>query len=168
MNMKIGFLRNFIICGALLVAISGCNTKSILISISNESGSTISDIKIAYTGGSYVVHKMEPGMSNEQYIRPKGESHLELSFVDVRGMLIKTTIDVYIETGYEGSILITIGKDNKVSWKNNITIKETYGDVVSIYAFLLTNTPCSNKIPSCREKPALMFPEHCITSLSGG
>ena len=43
-----------------------------------------------------------------------------------------------------------------------------FGDVVSIYAFLLTSAPHSTKIPTCREKPASMHPEHCITSLSGG
>lgn len=97
----------------------GCSA-GVNVTITNNSGSTISDLRIIYSGGSFLIKTLEPNISKRLLINPKGESDTKLEFKDPRGTKFKETIEVYIEEGYSGSLDITIGPDGKVTWVDKI------------------------------------------------
>lgn len=107
----------------VLVTISGCEKSKIEVAISNNSGRPISSVRVEYKGGAYSIQRLESGMTDTRYIKPTSESHLELEYEDINGKKMKSRIDVYIGSGYSGSIMISIDKENKISWKDNTTVK---------------------------------------------
>lgn len=117
------FLRCISIWIIAITVFCGCNKKSILIIITNNSGKPISVVKVTYTGGSYIVPTVEPGMADTRYIDPTGESNLTIEFKNAEGNQVKVTIDTYFESGYSGSLAINVGEENKITWKDNITLK---------------------------------------------
>lgn len=107
----------------VLLTISGCNESKIKVDISNNSGTPISSVRVEYKGGAYTIQRLESGMTDSHYIKPKSESHLELEYEDMNGKKMKSRIDVYFGSGYSGSVMISIDKENKISWKDNTTVK---------------------------------------------
>jgi len=102
--------------------LSGCTSNKIAVVLVNDSNLLIRNIEIEYTGGIIKANQLKSGNKIREVIRPKGESHLELKYVDNGGVLQVIPIDIYFETGYHGEIIITIRPDNEVTWSSNLSI----------------------------------------------
>jgi hypothetical protein len=102
------------------------SSQGILISITNDSGRPISGLKILYTGGSLSIPLLKENVTYQNYVNPSSESHIELEFDDGQKGIVKTSINTYFERDYAGSLSILISKDNKVTWKDNIVIRQKY------------------------------------------
>jgi hypothetical protein len=84
--------------------------------ITNSSQYPLRNLRLQFTGGTISVENLEPSTSYGHYIRPTSESHLELEWRDSSGVRQFHNIDVYFEPNDRGSIEITIGPNNLVSW----------------------------------------------------
>jgi len=102
------------------------NQNGVLVIITNRSDSTISTIKVMYTGGTYTVPLLERGESHQSYINPSSESHIELELSNDREQTVKATIDTYIDRDYSGSLTIFIDKGGQVTWDDKINVRQKY------------------------------------------
>lgn len=100
--------------------------KGVLINITNNSDISISSIKVLYTGGSYTIPILEAGVTFQSYINPTSESHLEIKFIDEHKQEVNVSINTYFERNYSGSLSVFIYKGGKVTWEDNITIRQQY------------------------------------------
>ena len=105
-----------IVIGLLLLAGYFYWTWGVYVAITNNTDSVLKNIQISYTGGKIDIEKMGPYSSYGQYVNPTGESHLELEWHDSSGTRQSSTIEVYFEHNYTGSIKITVDPNNQVSW----------------------------------------------------
>ena len=98
-------------------------TRGIYVAITNNTDSVLKNINIFYTGGVINIEELEPNNSYDKYINPTGESDLELEWNDSSRTRQSSTIDVYFEPNYSGSVEITIDPNNQVSCKDKTRIR---------------------------------------------
>jgi hypothetical protein len=104
----------------ILLIFTSCSNDGVMIKIKNNSGKSISDISIYYTGG---VKKIDI-LSNMQVwkgtLNPRGESSLKIELFDDKNKKYFSIIDVYLENGYSGYIDIEIDSTYRMSYENHI------------------------------------------------
>jgi hypothetical protein len=96
-------------------------SSGIGVTISNNGFAPISDVVLSFSGGNHQFRVLNSGQTEKVRVRPKGESHLMISFLDSTGMKHSKVIDVYFESGYRGRVEIKINSAYDVSWVSKIT-----------------------------------------------
>ena len=88
--------------------------------IENASREIIHSIELAYTEGVKQCKSLEPNKNITFNIIPRGESHLEIKFMDSSGNMHFKNIDVYFERNYNGYVNVKIDEANGVIWEDHI------------------------------------------------
>jgi hypothetical protein len=81
----------------------------------NNSGSTVNNINIVYTGDTKVVEQLKSGKSYRTNINPTGESDITLKWSGSDGVEYEQFVGVYIEHNYGGKVTVKINKDGTLS-----------------------------------------------------
>jgi hypothetical protein len=95
---------------------------NIKVTVINNSGASLRNIKMFYRGGEAQLDKLQPNESWKASINPKGESSLIIEFVDDKGRERSANIGIYLEQGYKGHIKIIIEAHGKMSVDTNIIL----------------------------------------------
>jgi hypothetical protein len=66
------------------------------------------------TGARYNVGDIAPGEKVSVRVKPLGESHIELTYLDTSASEHKLAVNCYIESGYSGRIAIDVS-DGKIT-----------------------------------------------------
>lgn len=107
----------------ILILLNSCS-KGIKISLENQTGNIIKNIKIYYSGGIKNVAKIENNSRWEGFINPNSESHIEIDYIDFKNIKHHKKIDCYFENRYNGKLNIKINKNGKILvTSNNINMK---------------------------------------------
>lgn len=105
-----------------LLLISGCQSHGIEVEVSNQSGSDIKDVTLAFTGGSEILPLVRDGSTESMLIEPTGESSLTISFTDSAGNTISKQADIYLEPGYQGTISVTVRPADQIDVQSNVSV----------------------------------------------
>jgi hypothetical protein len=89
------------------------------VTLTNQTNETLHNSSLAYTGGELKLDTLAGQESHVFQIMPTSETDLTLRYFDSSGIEHSKLIDVYIEPGYQGSLVIYINSDN-VQWVSNI------------------------------------------------
>ena len=93
----------------------------IWVTIENAGTTPVRSVVLHVTGASYPLGDIAPGSCAKVRVGPRGESHLEIEFVDSNGKPRRLNADGYFESGYQGTIRISI-KDGAIE-KNEQKIR---------------------------------------------
>ncbi len=118
-----------IIAASLLALIAcalwSCSTANcgITVTVNNESGDDVTDLRLKFTGGSKTAAKLTSADSFATRVNPGGSSHLAIEFADSSGNQHSANLDVYFERRYRGTIRVTIWPDGRVSWNGETQVQ---------------------------------------------
>jgi hypothetical protein len=95
----------------------GCNVTiqrllvpGITVSVINETDSSLDHVQVTFTGGACRTERIKAGGQATWHINPHGESGITLAFRDAKGQLIVESGDLYIESGYRGSVQFHVAR----------------------------------------------------------
>jgi hypothetical protein len=92
----------FSIIGLLLIR------PGIQVTVHNTGTTTLHAVVLYITGASYPVGDIAPGTATQATVRAKGESNLEIEFIDMDGKPKRLDAGGYFESGYRGTIKVSI------------------------------------------------------------
>jgi hypothetical protein len=92
-------------------------SSGIKVKIKNKSDRPILNIKVIYSGGHNIIKHLNVADTSEFIMYPKGESTVNVEYEDSINEKYDCFIGIYLETGYSGSLDITIGEGGKMSYK---------------------------------------------------
>ena len=78
-----------------------------VLTVTNETKSTVTNLTVRYTGGTITVPSVPPGSTLEETLRPTGESGLDFAF-ELDGRHVQKPLDVYFEPGYRDTFRVAI------------------------------------------------------------
>lgn len=85
--------------------------SGIRVTVVNAGPDHLRSLVLYVTGRSYPLGDLAPGDSAYAFVDPTSESHLEIEFVDANGNPKRLNAGGYFESGYRGTIRITIKDD---------------------------------------------------------
>jgi hypothetical protein len=106
-------------CSCLALLFCGCQRGGVAVNVSNRNAMGVSNLSLVYSGGQVDVPILSSGSTYEALVRPTGESSVQVTYW-LGGSMMKTNLDVYIEPGYKGEVLVTIKPDGNVSRLSNV------------------------------------------------
>lgn len=87
--------------------------SGVQITIHNNDNQPLRSVVVHVTGASNNLGDIAPGKSAQTVVHPTGESHLEVEFKDANGRTQRLNASGYFESGYRGTIRVTI-KDGAI------------------------------------------------------
>lgn len=90
----------------LLVGISGCRSRVITITITNQSAAVVRNVELTFPGGSYGLATLPPGALRENRIKPFFAGRLELAYLDEKNVEHRVA-GPQVRRDQEGMIAIT-------------------------------------------------------------
>jgi hypothetical protein len=81
---------------------------SIQVSIENGGEKPMRSVTLHVTGATFPMGDVPPGATVNAKVRSKGESHLEIEYADAAGQTHRLNAGGYFESGYRGTIQISI------------------------------------------------------------
>lgn len=117
------FIISSIGLGVLTIAILLLWPKGIKVNIKNVGSEQINGIELSYTGGVKNIEFLDPDNKISFFIKPRSDSHLEIIFTDLDGIIHFKIIDVYFKRNYNGYVNINIDESNNVIWEDHIESK---------------------------------------------
>jgi len=103
----------------LSIAAVGC-ARSVVVVVVNAADTSVSDVTVRHSGGETKLGTLQAQETRTLRILPAGESDATLSFFDGNRVFHETKLDVYFESGFRGSLTITIGRKFDVAWVNTL------------------------------------------------
>ena len=91
------------------------------VSVQNTGSAPMQSVVLHVTGKSYSIGDIFAGGSASATVEPTGESGLEIEFIDAYGTIKRLNAGGYFESGYRGTIQVSI-KDGTIV-KNEQDIK---------------------------------------------
>jgi len=104
----------------IVLIFTSCSNDGMMIKIKNNSGKSISNVSLYYTGGVKKINTLSNMQVWEGNLNPTGESNLKIELFDDKNKKHFSLIDVYLEKGYSGYIDIEIDSTYNISYKNYI------------------------------------------------
>ena len=95
--------------------------SGIRVTVKNTGAAPLRSVVLHVTGASYNLGDIAPGDSATARVQPTSESDLEIEFADAEGQPQRLNAGGYFESGYRGTIRVTI-KDGVIN-KNEQDIK---------------------------------------------
>ena len=88
----------------------------IAVIVSNDSVGELREVsvKVEYKGERYLLPDIKPGQTRTVFVRPHGESTINLEFSDARGARRKEMLAGYVENGYCGRTRSRVLPDGRV------------------------------------------------------
>jgi hypothetical protein len=110
-----------IILGLVVAGIFLNDPKGVQVTVVNQGQNPITDVRLTFTGGSHDIGDLPPNEPVQFNLEPSGESSVTVSFSDSLGNSQSRLVDVYVEPGYDGTLLIFIDGDiGEVAWEADI------------------------------------------------
>lgn len=82
------------------------------VTVANRSGAAIREVVLTYRGGTTQIGNFKDGQSGRVTVHPKGDSGLEIMFLDVTGKQRLKEIDTYIAPNIKSAVDIVIGPED--------------------------------------------------------
>jgi hypothetical protein len=102
----------------LISIVSSCDSKGIEVTIENHDNVAIDSLELNVTGNKYFLGSIKPKETKSTKISVTGESHIDLYHSSNK----KLFVDVYLESGYRGSIHIDITADSVLNTVSEIKL----------------------------------------------
>jgi hypothetical protein len=121
---RLWWLQAIFVCLIFILIISLMILRlraGIRVTVLNAGTKPLRSVMLHVTGSSYDLGSIAPGASAEAIVNPNSESHLEVEFEDIDGQVRRLNAGGYFESGYRGTIRVSIG-DNEIE-KNEQDIK---------------------------------------------
>lgn len=87
--------------------------SGIHVTVQNSGSQPLRSVALYVTGASYNLGDIAPGETATARIKPTGESHLEIEFIDADGQTQRLDAGGYFESGYRGTIRVEM-KDGQI------------------------------------------------------
>jgi hypothetical protein len=87
--------------------ITGCRSRTIMVSIRNTGESPIHNVEVQYPGGSYGAPQIGPGYTHAYRIKPRSAGTIQITYVDDAGKQYQKS-GPRVEPDQEGTAEITI------------------------------------------------------------
>lgn len=121
----------WIIIGLPVVALLVCVVFVILkhrivVTVHNEGPTELRSVVVHVTGRSYYLGDLAVGESKSVTVRPKGESHVELEFLDALGRNQRLLAGGYFEPGYKGTYTVFMKNEHVHQVDDRISLTLTY------------------------------------------
>jgi hypothetical protein len=91
------------------VAIQWVLDRGVTVSVINETGAALDQVRLTFTGGDCRAERIEAGGREIWAVSPWGESGITLAFRDAKGDHVVVNGELYIEGGYRGSVEFHVG-----------------------------------------------------------
>jgi len=95
----------------LLFFFTGCNSNGVEVTIKNHDTIAIDSLELNVTGNKYFLGSLSSGESKSTNVFVSGESHIEINHSGKQKLLV----DVYLEPGYRGNILVDMTADSVIN-----------------------------------------------------
>jgi hypothetical protein len=107
-NSKWGSLLLVLTLLLAWVDVGACSRSGVKVVVSNHGPKSITNLQIAFTGGTESLQSLAAGTTHEFTINPTGESGIDLSFTASDGVVQNTKLDVYLGRNYEGRLEVQV------------------------------------------------------------
>jgi hypothetical protein len=97
------------------------------VSITNHSGKVIKDLYVMYKGGNFSFKRLEPNRSAKCLVKPEAESNIVIEFKALDGKEYTSSLGVYIDGGFGGTISVEIESFEQITLEDNIWIDPMLG-----------------------------------------
>jgi len=95
----------------VLLAIAGCRSRVIRVSLTNTSEQPLSAIVVDYPNATFGVNTLAPGKTFQYTIKPLATGMLKIQFTDANGR-VHSVPGPGVKKGQEGTIAIRINQDS--------------------------------------------------------
>lgn len=113
------YLFKTLVSFGVVVLLSTCGQTGTRVKIDNQHSAPMKNVVVQFTGGQQELGTVAPNSTAETYINPTGESALDVAYQLGEGTPKKDKIDIYLEPGYGGEIVIFLSQDGKLTWKDH-------------------------------------------------
>jgi hypothetical protein len=96
------------------------STRGLKVSVHNAGSRPLSSMVVEVTGNSYRLGELQPGDTRSVYVRPRSESHVELSFAGHDGQLKRLNAGGYFEPRDTGTIAVDVTADSVRVTEQNV------------------------------------------------
>jgi hypothetical protein len=117
MKRKILLIVLVLVSGLIIFGIVNWN-NGVRFVVVNNSGSTVNNINIVYTGGAKVVDQLKAGKTYRTNINPNGDSDIAIKWFGSDGLEYEQGLGTYIEHNYGGKVTVEINNDGTLSTVN--------------------------------------------------
>jgi hypothetical protein len=98
-------------------------TPGIDVRIANNGDVPIRDVSLRFRGGAKYIPLILPEQSLSVNIQPRGKSGLQFEFTRGTDDYRTGAIDVYMERDYSGTVLLRVGRDGAVTYRERIKVR---------------------------------------------
>jgi hypothetical protein len=112
--MAVKIRRTVVLIAAIAIAVfvvrwCYANGRGVEIRIHNTQGRPLRSVVVLVTGKSYAIGDLSPDAVRSVFANPTGDSHVEISLIDVDGKAKQISVPgSYFEPGYGGWMLVEI------------------------------------------------------------
>lgn len=104
----------------LLACLSACRSAFIQTSIINQTGAPVRLIEVDYPSASFGTQQIEEGTSFKYRFKVQDSGPVTLSFTGA-DKKVHTSTGPTLTQGQEGTLSITLGSDDSVTWNPHLT-----------------------------------------------
>ena len=90
--------------------------------IQNRTGSEISQVAIVHSGGANRLSAIASGADAATCVHVRGESSVQVDYVDGNATRHSADLNIYLESGYRGRIVVEIGPDGAKIVENRVKL----------------------------------------------
>jgi len=113
-NSEFAFIRVHLRLAAVLIvllAVAGCRSRVIRVSVTNTSEQPLSAIVVDYPNATFGVNTLAPGKTFQYTIKPLETGVIKIQFTDANGKTHSATGPA-VKKGQEGTVAIRINQDS--------------------------------------------------------
>lgn len=107
-------------CIAFLFAAFIWLAPGVTVTVHNSGDTTLHDLRVHVTGQTYGLGDASGGAIKKCTVRPRGDSHVEISYRLADGTLMRHSVDCYFESGDRGTVDAEIGDGRLISSSHQI------------------------------------------------
>lgn len=94
--------------GSCVAVVIPLLSPGVNVTVCNETEHQLTKVQISFRGGKRKAERIAPGRSASWKIIPSGESSVSLSYKSQTGTIHRVDANVYIESGYRGSLELRV------------------------------------------------------------
>jgi hypothetical protein len=121
--MRLRFRKFAVLCATALLtqfAIMSCGSRGVEVSVTNKTGSDLHQVALEFTGGVATVPLLHAGETYRTRVRPTGDTHLQLKYIDAGGKEYSDQIGVYFGQGSGGQITLNVLPGGTNTWTDKV------------------------------------------------
>lgn len=95
--------------------------RGLNVRIHNADAQALRSVVVRVTGNSYLLGDLPPGSTVSVRVEPTGESSVHIEFQDSAGHSKSLNADVYLESGYQGTLSLDVTPQRITITRNSVT-----------------------------------------------